>query len=313
VDQLSIDEVEEAWLSYELQREMEEMASNVRFPVYDASAIDESDKWDVIMEIDFSNGGSFLLDQKLAEEYIPDTLELFAAFVYFGPTDQKRTTWQFDGAVYSAIPQMFIHFAQECRLDSSYRLLRRCVRHTFDSRTGSLDDKSAKLVVCNGEVGIHLSVPIPASMKQQVYDGDVVITRDKILSSKCGCKSGAQKKNRNVCVHTFPRGLLLSVLLAEDLAEHILLELTSMLSSNLVETDVWSETQIDKLKRSVSILMEASGVVSSVEAPQKSSVFDMLQSYKTGTQREKEWNRPHRRPKEDEIGPFDEIVIDSPE
>jgi hypothetical protein len=139
VDQLSIDEVEEAWLSYVLQREMEEMAGNVRFPVYDASAIDESDKWDVIMVIDFSNGGSFLLDPKLAEKYIPDTLELFAAFVYFGLTDQKRTTWQFDGAVYSTIPQMFIDFAQECRLDdSSYRLLRHCVWHTFDSRTGSL-------------------------------------------------------------------------------------------------------------------------------------------------------------------------------
>ena len=39
----------------------------------------------------------------------------------------------------------------------------------------------------------------------------------------------------------------------------------------------------------------------------------MLQSYKTGTQREKEWNRPHQLPKADEIGPFDEIIIDSPE
>jgi hypothetical protein len=39
VDQLSIDEVEEAWLSYVLQREIEEMAGNVRFPVYAALAI----------------------------------------------------------------------------------------------------------------------------------------------------------------------------------------------------------------------------------------------------------------------------------
>jgi hypothetical protein len=126
------------------------MAGNVRFPVYDASAIDESDKWDVIMEIDFSNGGSFLFDPKLAEKYIPDTLELFAAFVYFGPTDQKRTTWQFDGAVYSATPQTFIDFAQECRLDSGYHLLRRCVRHTFDSRTGSLQVREVSCLQWRG-------------------------------------------------------------------------------------------------------------------------------------------------------------------
>jgi hypothetical protein len=39
----------------------------------------------------------------------------------------------------------------------------------------------------------------------------------------------------------------------------------------------------------------------------------MLQPYKTGTQKQKEWNRPQKLPREDEIGPFDEIVVDSPE
>jgi hypothetical protein len=64
-------------------------------------------------------GHSFSI-QKLPVKYIPDTLEWFAAFVYFGQTDQKWTTWQNDGAVYTAmIPQMFIDFAQECQLESS--------------------------------------------------------------------------------------------------------------------------------------------------------------------------------------------------
>ena len=177
----------------------------------------------MLAEIDFNNGGSFLLDDKIEDMHLPDILELFAAFVRFGSSEQKHTTWQKDGSVYTAIPQMFIDFAKECRVDASYRLLRRCLRHTFDSRTESLDNKTAKIVLCNGEVGIHLSTPIPASMKKDIYDGDTVLTKDKILCAKCDCKSGAQKKNRNVCVHTKPRGLLLSVLLAEDLAEHMLL------------------------------------------------------------------------------------------
>mmetsp|Transcript_4844 Transcript_4844/g.7520 ORF Transcript_4844/g.7520 Transcript_4844/m.7520 type:complete len:1097 (-) Transcript_4844:34-3324(-) len=313
-DQLSIDEVEEAWLSYALQREMEEMADKVRFPIYDASAIDNEDKWDVLAEIDFNNGGSFLLDDKIEDMHLPDILELFAAFVRFGSSEQKHTTWQKDGSVYTAIPQMFIDFAKECRVDASYRLLRRCLRHTFDSRTESLDNKTAKIVLCNGEVGIHLSTPIPASMKKDIYDGDTVLTKDKILCAKCDCKSGAQKKNRNVCVHTKPRGLLLSVLLAEDLAEHMLLELTSMLTSAAVESDVWSEEQVEKAKKSVLILMEASGdVAAATEAAKKDTLFDMLQPYKTGTQQQKQWDRKHKPPTADEIGPFDEIILDSPE
>jgi len=41
------------------------MADNVRFPIYDASAIDDGDKWDVLAEIDFSKGGSFLLIEEI--------------------------------------------------------------------------------------------------------------------------------------------------------------------------------------------------------------------------------------------------------
>jgi len=151
-------------------------------------------------------------------------------------------------------------------------------------------------------------------MKKDIYDGDTVLTKDKILCAKCDCKSGAQKKNRNVCVHTKPRGLLLSVLLAEDLAEHMLLELTSMLTSAAVESDVWSEEQVEKAKKSVLILMEASGdVAAATEAAKKDTLFDMLQPYKTGTQQQKQWDRKHKPPTADEIGPFDEIILDSPE
>jgi len=270
--------------------------------------------WDVLAEIDFSAGGSFLLNEDIDDKYLPDILELFAAFVRFGSPEKKHTTWQKDGSVYTAIPQMFIDFAKKCRIDESYRLLRRCLRHAFDNRTESLDNKTAKIVLCNGEVGIHLSTPIPASMKKDIYDGDTVLTKDKILCAKCDCKSGAQGKNRNVCVHTKPRGILLSILLAEDLAEHMLLELTSMLTSPAVETDTWSEEQVGKVKESVLTLMEASGDLAITrEAAKKDTLFDMLQPYKTGTQQQKQWDRNHKPPTADEVGPFDRMIFDSPE
>lgn len=191
-----------------------------------------------------------------------------------------------------------------------------CLRHAFDGRTEALDvsNNTAKLIRHNGKIGIHLSAPIAASMKKDIYDGETVFTKDEILCAKCDCKSGAQGNERNVCVHTMPRGLLLSILLAEDLAEHALLELTSMLSSVAVETDVWDTQQIEKMKKSMITLMEASGeLLVAREAAQKTTMFDMLQHYKTGTQSEKKWNRVNQRPRQNEIGPFESVVLDSPE
>ncbi len=313
-DELSVEEVEEAWLSYALQRKIESMADDVPFPIYEAQAIDDGDKWEVKAEIDFTKGASDIFSDNIEDESLPELLELLAAFVRFGSPDQKHTSWQKDGSVYSAIPQMFIDFAKKCRVDVCYRLLRRCLRHAFDGRTESLDNKTAKIVLCNGELGIHLSSPIPASMKTDIYDGDIVLTKDKILCAKCDCMSGAQGKNRNVCVHIKPRGILLSILLAEDLAEHILLEFTSMLTSPAVETDNWSTEQIEKVKESILILMEASGeVVIAREAAKKDTIYDMLQPYKTGTQEQKQWDRKHKPPTADEVGPFDQITADSPE
>ena len=44
-------------MGYALQRAMEKMTDDVEFPIFNASAIDDGDKWDVLAEIDFSEGG----------------------------------------------------------------------------------------------------------------------------------------------------------------------------------------------------------------------------------------------------------------
>ena len=52
----------------------------------------------MLAEIDFSEGGSFLLNDDIDDKHLPDILELFAAFVRFGSPEQKHTTWQKDGS-----------------------------------------------------------------------------------------------------------------------------------------------------------------------------------------------------------------------
>ena len=68
------------------------------------------------------------------------------------------------------------------------------------------------------------------------------------------------------------------------------------------------------MKNSIFTLMDASG--HSTLAKEVSScitLYDMLHSYRTGTQKRKEWNRVHKPPKVEEIGCIENIIFDSPE
>ncbi|KAL9182228.1 hypothetical protein ACHAXT_012880 [Thalassiosira profunda] len=292
-DSLSIKEVEEIWESHAIHRAIEEMADDLEFPVLPAEAIQSGDCWEDLAEIDFSYGGAFLLDAKIGEENIPEILELLAAFVYFDTDRKKYTTWQKDGSVFAAMPELFIKFAD---------------------KTESIDNKTAKLIRYKDQLGIHLSCKIPASMKKDVYDGDTVLTKDTLVCAQCECKSGAKKKERVACVHTAPRAMMLSILLAEDLAEHVLITLASIVTSAYVEEDTWSKEQIESMKRSAVALARGSKSNRTAEEMAKSAtLYQMMQKYRTGTQKTNEWRRQHKPPKKDEIGPIADMDLDSPE
>ena len=73
--------------------------------------------------------------------------------------------------------------------------------------------------------------------------------------------------------------------MAEDLAEHILLGLASMITSCDAEKDNWSSNQIDQMKTSVIDLMKASGEKPlAKEAGLMKLLFEILKAYRTGTQ-----------------------------
>jgi hypothetical protein len=309
-DKLRVDEIQEAWEAHELHRELEKMVGSVNFPVFPTSAIKSGEYWTHLADIDFSFGGSFLLDPKIDEQHIPGILDLFASLVRFDRDGKKYTDWEKESPVFSVMPEIYIEFASECRAKGiGFRLLKRCLRHAFDSRMKSLDDKVAKLILYEGEVGIHIQTEVPASMKQEKYYGDTVLTKNKLLAVSCQCKSGSNGAEKIACVHSLPRPFMLTILLAEDLAEHILLELTSTVTSSNVEKDTWDSDKLQSMKQSVVTLAKASGNNGLAEEMEKSaSLYEMLQHFQTGTQKTKEWNRAHGPPTSDEIGPITKIL-----
>ena len=132
-------------------------------------------------------------------------------------------------------------FAANCRVDSGYRLLMRCIRHAFDSRTKSLENKTAKLIVHQGEVGIHLSLEIPVSMKNSVYCSKIAVTPTKILCCKCSCYCGGQGNERILCVHNLPLLFLLTTLLFDALADNLLCDFAACLRETTWDKDGWSK------------------------------------------------------------------------
>jgi len=285
---LDSDEVEDAFEMIEYLRKYREMEKSVPFPLYNTAEMDAdvSSKWEELIEIDLKEGGSFIAEPELDMKHIPGVLHLFAALVTF--ESGKKTEWIKDPAVYESLPYLFINFAIKSRIDSGYWLLMRCVRHAFDSRTPSLDKNTATLILHDGNVGIRIHSSIPASMKKNIYNAGVVATADAILCCKCTCQCGSQNKERILCVHILPLLFLLSLLLFEDLAEHMLLELAACLNADIWDKTSWSDEDVDWMKQSIIVLMEAAGEPIGTHDTSVLRIEQLLEAFVVGTEKKEE-------------------------
>ena len=88
---LTIEEVEDAWEAYAINRDLEQMSESIQFPLLPTSAINSGDKWVDIIKIDFNFGGCFLADSDLDEQHLPALLDLFALLVRFRSPDKMYT------------------------------------------------------------------------------------------------------------------------------------------------------------------------------------------------------------------------------
>ena len=86
----------------------------------------------------------------------------------------------------------------------------------------------------------------------------------------------------------------MTLFLDKDLAEHMLREFASVVPSSSIVTDTWSAEEIASMKQSIITLMESCGDFSlSEKARSRSTLCEILEVYKTGTQMRKTWNRPN--------------------
>ena len=127
-------------------------ASKVRFPIFPTNTLSGNDKESGMKNIGsfcLSNGGRFISDKDLVpDEMVSEILKLIATFVAYEP-EKAAHQEQSDVGIYEHLPTMLLNFAYFSRIDSRYRLLDRCARHTCDLKAPSIYEQTAEFFECN--------------------------------------------------------------------------------------------------------------------------------------------------------------------
>ena len=129
---------------------------------------------------------------------------------------------------------------------------------------------------------------IPASIKNEVYPVRVAATRYDLVCCECNCNAGSTGDQRVVCVHIMPVLYMLSMLLCDGLAQHILIELCTRWDNNLERLMKVTGKQY-AMRDSITALMSTEGEPEDkiYIARHKHTIGEMLEYFSVGTERKK--------------------------
>jgi hypothetical protein len=114
---------------------------SIKFPFFSSDSIEGGNVFEKVGEVfDFSNGGRFISDiNTVDDENVPKVLELITSLLKYDedlvPKNESNDVYI---GKYSFLPSMFLNLAYYSRVDTGYRLLDRCARHTCDPKSASI-------------------------------------------------------------------------------------------------------------------------------------------------------------------------------
>ena len=144
--------------------------------------------FEVVKDMRLCHVVRFLADPSIDYNMIANLVVLLSTYVTFDRL--KHVNYQDN--MFMSVPTNIVEFAYHSRIDRDYRLLKRCLRHSFDLKTGDLRNSTVKLrrSRSDGNLGFSFKHQIKASMKCGSYNIETIVSTDKILISKCTCKAG---------------------------------------------------------------------------------------------------------------------------
>ena len=296
----SIDIIQGLYDNLELLSLHRRLAGQVTYPIKSSKFLEDIDgSAETLLKFNFyEEGGKFIGDPSIRQD-LCGVLKCLGNFVKFGDGSKKYT--DFDSELYRILPEIFIDIANKSRIDSGYRLLMRCVRHVIDCK--SHDIKHAKFVKDdNGKIVFILENHVPASMRNNIYHSQCAIDEDGVLvSCKCNCQSGAEGIERVTCVHILPFAYQFSIFMVAYLAENILLELSALVNSNMIEESL-PKNDRESLIKDIGLLIDTASEVDEISVVKGNSIRDMLQCFSVGTEKRK--SHPVGVVPADQLGPL---------
>ena len=198
--------------------------------------------------------------------------------------------------ILDVLPTMIANFAENARVSTGFRLLKRCLRHALDPKAFALENTTAHFFEYdkNGDIGLVLTNRVAASMKETTYHAKIAFTSNELVAAQCDCPAGGCGKERVICVHNLPLIYQFVMLLDDGLSEHLLVELCSRWDQDL-EDKLSNRGKTNEMKDDIKVLMQCAGEkmedISSAYA--KLTVREMLETqYATGTQRSRQIPTP---------------------
>ena len=172
--------------------------------------------------------------------------------------------------------------------------MRRCIRHSLDTKTPSILCAHGSVFQHRGEVGFAIRHQISPSFKDGMYSYYVTsaLIASSVLAAKCDCKAGPEctktastgtsssDSGTHICVHCLPVLYQLTMLLMECLAEHTIVTFASCFSK-CDESDL-DKAALDMLRESIITLIEAAG---HGKESRPSTLWEVLQEWQVATEK----------------------------
>ena len=124
----------------------------------------------MVKKIHMHHGASFIGDNSIDLDTVVDMIHLLSDFIYF----YGMKYVDYEDNRFMAVPAMMVDFAFHLMVDSGYKLLERCLRHSFDYKNNDLRKATIRFVKedASGRMGLLFKHSIHASMKDVSYEGE---------------------------------------------------------------------------------------------------------------------------------------------
>ena len=218
--------VEDSWMFESFEPDIKK----VKFPLEGPETfLRDCPKINMLKEKTPMKDASMLLrDDNTCHEDATSVLSMFSSLLKLPSNDEIRGK---NSNYESVLSPTIINFAENSRVRSGERLLKRSITHAMDKATPDVIDGFISTGTCDNEMVIMFDNMVKPSMTKGMHNTKMCFDSNSIMGSTCDCKSGCKideslmdRHHKNLCTHSLSLIVSLYACLHDGLATRLLVE-----------------------------------------------------------------------------------------